>query len=144
MRRGIMKHSKWAGRMLLSLVAMMCVVADSRAPQTTESIRGKMIDASGGVVKNVPLTPTEVDTGFSRKVTSDSVGDFVFVELPVGTYRLEAEAKDFQKFAQEGITLHVNQTASVTVQLAAQGFRDKESADSIDFADMGRSDAAPL
>jgi hypothetical protein len=110
---------------LRTLTRLFCIVvfASNFAPslwaqQTTASIRGRVIDASGGVVKDVSLTATQVDTGFSRNVTSDSAGDFVFVELPVGAYRLEAEAKDFQRFAQEGITLHVNQTASVTVQLA--------------------------
>jgi hypothetical protein len=98
-------------------MAVLCVSLDGWAQQTTASIRGRVIDASGGVVKDVSLTATEVDTGFSRSVRSGSAGDFVFVELPVGAYRLEAEAKGFQKFLQEGITLDVNQTANVAVQL---------------------------
>jgi hypothetical protein len=111
------KRSKWVGKLLLCLIAVLCVSPDGRAQQTTASIRGRVVDASDGVVKDVSLTATQVDTSFSRNVTSGAAGDFEFVELPVGAYRLEAEAKGFQKFVQEGITLHVNQTASVTVHL---------------------------
>jgi hypothetical protein len=99
-------------------MAFLCVSQSGRAQQTTASIRGKVIDSSGGVVKGVSLTATQVDTGFSRNVTSGSAGEFIFVELPVGAYRLEAEATGFRKFVQEGITLDVNQTASLTVSLA--------------------------
>ncbi len=113
-----MKRTKWAGKLLLCLMVILCVVARSEAQQTTASIRGRVIDASGGIVRNASVTAIQVDTDFSRNVESDSLGNFIFVELPLGSYRLEVEAKGFQKFVQEGITLHVNQTASVTVQLA--------------------------
>jgi hypothetical protein len=96
---------------------MLCADTSLQAQQTTASIRGLIVDASGGVVGDASVTATQVDTDFSRNVRSDSHGNFVFVELPLGSYRLEAEAKGFQKFVQEGITLHVNQTAMVTVQL---------------------------
>ena len=42
----------------------------------------------------------------------------MLVELPVGHYRLEAEAKGFKKYVQEGISLDVNQIATVVVRLA--------------------------
>src|SRR5208282_2488739 len=40
------------------------------------------------------------------------------VELPVGHYRLEAEAQGFKKYIQEGIALDVNETATVTIRLS--------------------------
>jgi len=109
---------KWAGKLLL--FSLVLLYADTRieAQQTTASIRGQIVDASGALVRDVSVTVTQVDTDFSRHLLSDSQGDFVFVELPVGSYRLEAEAMGFRKFVQEGITLHVNQAASVTIQLA--------------------------
>jgi len=111
------KRTKWAGKLLLWSLIVLCSVARSEAQQTTASVRGRVIDASGGGVGDASLTATQVETGFSRSVQSDALGNFSFVELPVGGYRLVADAKGFQKFVQEGITLHVNQTASVTVHL---------------------------
>jgi hypothetical protein len=112
------KRTKWAGNLFLLSLIILCAGASSEAQETTASIRGRVIDASGAVVRNASITAVQVDTGFSRTAQSDALGNFTLVELPVGNYRLEAEAKDFRKFVQEGITLHVNQTASVTVQLA--------------------------
>jgi outer membrane receptor protein involved in Fe transport len=41
----------------------------------------------------------------------------LLVELPIGHYRVEAQAKGFQKYTQAGITLDVNETATVTIHL---------------------------
>jgi hypothetical protein len=112
------KRAKWAGSFFLLSLITLCAGASNEAQETTASIRGRVIDASGAVVRNASITAVQVDTDFSRTAQSDALGNFILVELPVGNYRLEAEAKDFRKFVQEGITLHVNQTASVTVQLA--------------------------
>jgi len=73
---------------------------------------------SGAVVSSAAVTATQAETGFTRTVTSDGQGDFIVIELPVGHYRVEAEAKGFQNFVQEGVTLDVNQTATVTMRLA--------------------------
>ena len=42
----------------------------------------------------------------------------MLVALPVGNYRLEVEAKGFRIYTQEGITLDVNQPATIPVRLA--------------------------
>jgi hypothetical protein len=112
------KRTKWAGRLLLFSFVVLCANARMQAQQTTASIRGLIVDASGGVVRDASVTVTQVHTDISRNLLSDSQGNFVFVELPVGSYRLEVAARGFRKFVQEGITLHVNQAASVRIQLA--------------------------
>jgi hypothetical protein len=106
----------------LAKLACILVIAifsglNTSAQQITASIRGKVEDASGGVVGGASVTAMQVETSFARAVQTDSAGEFIFVELPVGGYRLEVEAKGFQKFVQEGITLHVNQTANVAARL---------------------------
>ena len=82
------------------------------------SIRGAVLDATGAVVSGARVAAVQTETGLVRSTTSDGLGGYVFVELPVGHYRIEAEAKGFQKYVQDGISLDVNQTATVTVHLA--------------------------
>ena len=41
----------------------------------------------------------------------------MLVELPIGHYHLEVQAKGFQKYLQQGISLDVNQTATVGIHL---------------------------
>ena len=88
------------------------------AQQVTASIRGNVLDSSGGVVSSAAVTATQIETGFSRTVNTNGQGIFVLVELPIGHYRVQIEATGFQKYIREGITLDVNQTASFSATLA--------------------------
>jgi len=87
------------------------------AQEITGSIRGNILDASGGAVSNAAVTGIRSETGLVRTVQSDAQGAFDLVELPIGHYRLVAEAKGFQRYVQDGITLDVNETAVVTIRL---------------------------
>src|SRR5579862_377710 len=102
----------------LMVVGVFIAVQNAAAQGTAASIRGTVVDPSGGLVSNAALTATQTETGLVREVSSDAHGDYIFVELPIGHYRLEAQAKGFQRYIQSGITLDVNQTVAVTIQLA--------------------------
>src|SRR6202790_2351313 len=108
-----------------NLVSLVCVLAilifsaaSASAKQITAVVRGTVTDASGAAVTNAKVTAVQRETGFTRTVTSDQQGAYLLVELPVGHYKLFAEAKGFQKFIQEGISLDVNQNATVAIHLA--------------------------
>ena len=100
------------------MLSNFCCIASTSAQQITAIVRGTITDASGAVVTNAKVTAVQRETGFTRTVISDSQGAYHLVELPVGHYQLFAEAKGFQKFVQEGISLDVNQNASVMIHLA--------------------------
>lgn len=103
----------------LWLIFAACVLWGglSAAQQITATLRGQVLDPSGAAVRGASVTVTQLETGFTRTGQTDAEGGFTLVELPVGDYKLEAEAKGFQKYVQEGLTLHVNQTARVNVKL---------------------------
>ncbi|MEQ1473526.1 MAG: TonB-dependent receptor, partial [Candidatus Acidiferrum sp.] len=99
-------------------LALAILAGNASAQQITAIVRGTVTDPSGAAVSNAQVSAVQQETGFTRMVTSDSQGAYLLVELPVGHYQLFAQAKGFQKFIQEGITLDVNQNASVMVHLA--------------------------
>ncbi len=70
------------------------------------------------MVRDALVTATQIETGLTRTAVTDHDGNYVLLELPVGHYRVEVEAKGFQKYVQEGISLNVNETLSVPVHLA--------------------------
>ncbi len=74
-------------------------------------------DPSGAVLPSAFVTARQVETGFTRTVSTDRDGNYLVVELPIGHYRIEVTAKGFQKYVQEGITLDVNESATVLVRL---------------------------
>src|SRR6185437_7224735 len=88
------------------------------AQQITGNIRGAVTDPSGAVMRGATVTARQTETGLSRSTTTDRNGNYVLLELPVGHYRLQAGANNFQEYVQDGITLNVNETASVSPRLA--------------------------
>jgi len=100
------------------MVFTLACTVGIRAQDIFASIHGTVTDESGGMVSGAKLTAINADTGFQRGTVSNSQGAYVLVELPVGRYRVEAEAQGFKKYVQEGVLLDVNQQATVAVHLA--------------------------
>jgi hypothetical protein len=88
------------------------------AQQITGNIRGTVTDPTGAVIRDAAVTARQEETGLSRSATSDRSGNYVLLELPIGHYHLQVAAKGFQEYAQDGITLNVNETAYVSPHLA--------------------------
>lgn len=103
-------------RNALALAVLACVSLS--AQQITGNLRGTVTDPSGAVIREATVTARQEETGLSRSSTTDRDGNYVLLELPVGHYRLQVAAKGFQEYVQDGITLNVNQTASVSPRLA--------------------------
>jgi outer membrane receptor protein involved in Fe transport len=85
--------------------------------QITGSIRGTVSDPSGAIVQTAAVTAKQIETGLTRVATTDRQGGYVLVELPIGHYQIEVQAPGFQTYLQQGISLDVNQTATVGIHL---------------------------
>ena len=88
------------------------------AQEISASMRGTVTDASGSTVSGASVIAIQSETGLRRSTVSDAHGAYLLLELPVGHYRLQAQAKGFQNYLQEGISLDVNQAATVAIRLA--------------------------
>jgi hypothetical protein len=102
-------------RNVLVFVVLACLSLS--AQQITGSIRGTVTDPMGAIVEGAKVTAQQSETGLSRTVFTDRTGNYVVLELPVGHYRLQVTAKGFQEYVQDGISLNVNETASVSPHL---------------------------
>lgn len=107
------------GTLYVIILALLfaCCAPFASAQQITANLSGTAVDASGAVVPGVLVTVTQTETGFTRSTTTNSQGEYSLVELPLGPYKLQAEAKGFQKYLQEGISLDVNDRATVALHL---------------------------
>src|SRR5271166_2932613 len=102
---------------LCAVVAGLNLVGYVEAQQITGSIRGTVLDPSGAIVQAATVTAKQTETGLTRVAITDRQGEYVLVELPIGHYQLEVQAHGFQKYLQQGISLDVNETATVGVHL---------------------------
>ena len=76
--------SRWTVRWL---VILFCLSNSTflLAQSTGGRILGRVADPSGAVLAGVKVTLVNEATGVSREAVSSDSGDFVFVEVPVGT-----------------------------------------------------------
>src|SRR5882762_9907908 len=102
---------------LACFVVVVAVGVNIFAQEITGKVRGSVTDPAGAVVGSAIVTAQQTETGLTRSTTTNSDGTYLLLELPVGHYRVEASAKGFQKYVQDGITLNVNETVDVRVRL---------------------------
>jgi len=75
---------------LLSVASIQFAFAQSQA--LNGQIEGTILDPNNAAVPNAAISATNVETGASRIVTTDDSGVYRFPLLPLGTYRITAEA----------------------------------------------------
>jgi Carboxypeptidase regulatory-like domain len=89
--------------------------------QTSGSISGEVKDEKQAVVTNATVTVRNVKTNETRSTSTDGDGRYRFTGMPVGDYEVSVESTGFAKYVQSGISLVLNQAATVDVQLKAGG-----------------------
>ena len=88
-----------------------------RAQEVTARLSGTVKDSAGGAVPEAALTATNGSTGVVTRTTSGGSGDYVFPALAPGTYTLSVEKAGFTTGIMSGISLNVDQKASLDVVL---------------------------
>ncbi|MBV9180347.1 MAG: carboxypeptidase regulatory-like domain-containing protein, partial [Acidobacteria bacterium] len=104
-------------RFVASLFVAISTIQLAPAQQITGTLRGSIVDPNGEGVGTAIVTATLVETGLVRTTSADREGNYVFLELPVGHYQLQAQSHNFEKYLRQGISLNVNQVATVNVEL---------------------------
>jgi hypothetical protein len=89
--------------------------------QATTSLRGLVVDQSGGAVPGAQVELTNPATGLERATRTGPAGVYEFLQLPPGTYRLTVTANGFRNYEQTGIQLLVNTPATVNATLEVGG-----------------------
>ena len=124
---------------LLIAASMPSAVAQSQA--LNGQIEGTVLDQNKAAVPHTVITVTNIETGATRAVTTDETGVYRFPLLPLGTYRISAEAATFKKFVREGITLTTGQTATVDLDLPAGDVQEVVTVSSdTSITDAGKTD----
>jgi hypothetical protein len=78
--------------------------------QENATITGTVVDSTDAVVPNVEITLTNGATGQVRKTVTDSSGIYLFANVGVGRFSLDATAKGFQKNTKTDLVVNTAQT----------------------------------
>src|SRR5271157_3405011 len=108
-RLGNRRHySLRVAQALLGLALVLRPWSPSTAQVTYGSIVGRISDGSGAVVKGASVTMTDLGTGESRTSPTNSDGDYRFVSLVPGKYRIDVKAAGFRPFSRYPIDVTVD------------------------------------
>ncbi len=92
---------------------------------TTGVIQGTVLDEQGGVVPGANVEVKNPDTNFSRTLTTDGDGRFVFLQLSSGRYTLTVSKQGFATIIQENLDLTVGQAISLSLNMKVSRLEEK-------------------
>ena len=109
---------------LIGLLILVVVVslfgAEALFGQTgTSSVRGTISDKSGSTVAGARVTVSSSAQALERSAETGASGEYEFLALPPGVYKLTVEKDGFRKYEQNNLHLLVNSpaTANVTIEV---------------------------
>ena len=99
---------------LVSVLFAMLAPASAQTPRA--SVRGIVVDQTGGRLPGAEVRATDTATNAVRTAVTDEQGRFALVELPASRYALEVELTGFKPFRQSA-QLAVGQALWLEAQL---------------------------
>jgi hypothetical protein len=103
---------------LLVASALLLVAPATGVGQTFRGgINGTVTDASGAVIPDAQVTAVEVATNTTYKTVSSSAGEFVFSNLPLGSYTVTVSATGFSTQKVNKLTIAAGSTYTLPVKL---------------------------
>ena len=106
----------------LAVLALLTALSFPAFSQSTGGrILGRVADPTAAVLSGVKITLVNEATGATRDTQTNASGDYTFVEVVPGTYRVEYELAGFKKSVQKSVTVDVNQvvTLNQTLEIGA-------------------------
>lgn len=103
-----------------NLILCICYLVLGSAWVTAQGLAGfagTVTDPSGATIPGGTVTVVEVDTGLTRTVTTSGDGHYVIPSLRPAGYNMSVEAPGFRRYAQTGITLQADESATINVKL---------------------------
>ena len=112
-----MRQSMRVGLVLLLLVGVLGVLQPAFGQEVTAGIVGTVTDPSGAPLKDATVVATDTERGTTLATKTNDSGSYNITRVPVGNYSVKISAPGFQTAVHTGITLVLNQTARIDMQM---------------------------
>lgn len=108
-----------SGLFVVMLAAFLFAASAALGQTGTTSVRGTVTDKSGATVAGAKITITNSAQGLERSGETGDSGEYEFLGLPPGLYKLTVEKDGFRKYEQTNLHLLVNSpaTSNITIEL---------------------------
>src|ERR1700675_588786 len=108
-------------RLVCALAMVLAEAVSGNAQSTGGRVRGTVTDSSGGAITGAKLLLTNEANGTQRDTQSGSNGEYIFLEVPVGTYQIEVTQQGFKKYFRKGLVVNLNEVVSLDIPLQVGG-----------------------
>jgi hypothetical protein len=109
---------------LFASIGLFLACSSASAQTATGRIIGTVTDPLRAVVAGAKITVINTGTNASWSTVTNSDGFYQVLELPVGSYSVNAERKGFSKVVTEPQPLDINQSLRIDVQIKVGSLSD--------------------
>jgi hypothetical protein len=99
------------------IACAMLMVCSLQAQEARATMSGTVFDPSQATIVGATLRLTNVATGVTSTAKSNTDGQYRFLFIDPGTYKLAAEAPGFESYVQTGIVMNVSQASTVDIRM---------------------------
>ncbi|PYX71972.1 MAG: hypothetical protein DMG78_13705 [Acidobacteria bacterium] len=90
---------RWSSLVFLIALTVALISTPLSAQKSTGTISGVVSDPTGAVVPQATVIITNVETGLTRTVTSNEMGEYVAPDVPNGKYQITVKQAAFKEAA---------------------------------------------
>ena len=112
MNHALPLRARWIALAVFSLSSMPVMAQETRA-----TLSGTVADQSGSALPDARVSLTNVETGIASSTQSNEAGQYRFLFVNPGAYRLTAEKAGFRTYVREGIVVSLGEAATLDLAL---------------------------
>jgi len=101
----------------LAVFAILALTCSGFAQVQNGQITGTVTDPTGAAIPNAKVTVTNPATNLSSSTTTNASGNYVVKELPIGTYKVVAEASGFKTLSNTEVTVNAGTISHVDFKM---------------------------
>jgi hypothetical protein len=113
-RNGIFKTMR---NFLSVSILLLCAASIALAQAGRGGVSGLVTDPGGAVISGAKVVLLSPETGVTQRTVTTSAGLYTFISLNPGVYKVTVSQAGFKSFAQEKITVNVDQVTEVNIAL---------------------------
>ncbi|HVS83806.1 MAG TPA: carboxypeptidase regulatory-like domain-containing protein [Pyrinomonadaceae bacterium] len=119
--------TRWVKGLGISVFVILAIasVVSAQTQITTGTIQGTVTDANGAIVPGANVEIKNLDTNFSKTLTTDDGGRFVALALPPGNYSVAISKKGFATTVVEKAALTVGQALNLPLSMKVSGVEER-------------------
>jgi Carboxypeptidase regulatory-like domain len=101
----------------LAAVGFIATFLPSAAQNITGSIIGQVTDSTGAVVAGAAVTVTDNATAAVRSIETNETGEFRFLSMPTGQYKIDVTKAGFKTYTRNPIDVVVDQATQADASM---------------------------